>query len=157
MTRIEDVFNFLNGLDFETVRTAFVMRSNAENDRKQYTRNFLSENGYAEVNCETRFTEYGAPVYEIHGKKYARSEEAHTKAYEEAMSTARSRTEKRDTSTTAVESMASFTCPNCGGAVQKTSVCSQCDLGKSGYKYRYTCESCEFEVASKQSLDRGEQ
>jgi hypothetical protein len=56
------------------------------------------------------------------------------------------------------EGIAATTCPQmcggkpCGGTLNQSPVCSSCVTGKMGYLYRYTCESCGFDIVTREQL-----
>lgn len=56
------------------------------------------------------------------------------------------------------EGIAATTCPQmiggqpCGGALNRAPVCPSCITGKLGYRNRYTCESCGFDIVTKTEL-----
>jgi hypothetical protein len=62
------------------------------------------------------------------------------------------------TSPVVAEVIAATTCPQmvegkpCGGALNRRGVCPSCVTGKMGYKYRYQCESCGFDIVTREPL-----
>lgn len=102
----------------------------------------------------------GRRVVTKDGRRYAMPIEAHRAAVEAALA-AKVEVEKARRAAQPKEvreSIAATACPQmhqgkpCGGALNRKGVCPSCVTGKMGYRYRYTCESCGFDIVTKTEL-----
>lgn len=151
-----EIYYFLSTQTHEDVRKAYIQRVRDENDRRDSTRAWLAENGYIEIPSGQydgrRLTDYGAPIYDIYERRYALDEASFNSWREQAIEAAKKQQGRVEVPPSGVEAMASFSC-GCGGSIQKTGVCPSCTFGKAGYKFRYTCDSCDVDMLTNKDMD----
>lgn len=126
----------------------------------------LLSSGFEVVEANGNVTADGRIVLSVNGATVALTKESHEARLNEAIDTARAATvknqiiaDKQDSpAQVAKEEFSVTTCPQmadgkpCGGALNKKGVCPACVAGKMGYKYRYSCESCGFDIVTKAEL-----
>lgn len=153
------LFNILNFHTKEEVTSAYIQRIREEHNRIDKVRTWLNENGYIEIPeslyTGRRLTDYDAVIYEIHGKRYALSEEKQKEWHEKAVAEKIKETAVGVVTVPVadVEAIASKKCA-CGGSLLKTGICKDSMFGRAGFKYHYECDSCDFDILSKTELDK---
>lgn len=156
-TTVERLYDILSRYTATEVRSAYILRVKDENNRIDFSRNWLLSNGYEEVDASgsNLLLSDGRPVSRINGKAYALKIEEYVRRrdimFAENEKRAKLAKETRQTGE-ATEAIAGKLC-KCGGSLYKTRMCTACQLGQLGYKYRYTCDSCEMDIASKEEFD----
>lgn len=149
---------------FEEVRSLWIYRALLQNKRILDEREGVVSLGYEDVpdyDGSSLSTSDGREIIVIKGRAYALRPEVHAQRRAAALERARVDAESRQKSGRAdevKESIAATTCPQmiggkpCGGALNRKGVCSSCVTGKMGFSYRYTCETCGFDIVTKTEL-----
>ena len=156
----EKILEYVDRLPIESVRAAWIARCRAENDRMDKLEEQLFADGFERVEADDFLTEDGREALRIRDRAYALRPDVHAERLARRLAAAEKRVaEKKAAQPEAVkEAIAATTCPQmiggkpCGGALNRKGVCPGCVTGKMGYKYRYTCESCGFDVVTKTEL-----
>lgn len=118
--------------------------------------------GYVETDMPDvhGFLPDGRRVVAVDGRRFVMTMEAHNSAVQAALA-AKVEVEKAKRAMQPKEvreTIAATTCPQmhqgkpCGGALNRKGVCPSCVTGKMGYRYRYTCEACGFDIVTKTEL-----
>lgn len=149
--------------DMASVDAAYAVRRQIEHGRSRQTE--LADAGYELLDdVSGEVTEDGREIVFVDGAAYALRPEVHIVQLEAEFELERRRRpslvigEATPSEHDAREALAATTCPQitggkvCGGSLQQSGICPRCDLGKQGYIYRYTCESCGYDVALKGPL-----
>lgn len=154
----EKILEYIDRLPFEAVRAAWVVRCMVENGRTENAEKTLFDAGFERIDDDGEYmTEDGREIMRIRGRAYALGPDVHAERLARRLATAESRAaEKQAAQPAAVkEAIAVTTCPQmiggkpCGGALNRKGVCPGCVTGQMGYRYRYTCESCGFDIVTK--------
>jgi len=140
-------------------RKLWVARVLAENDAVAESRSWMTRMHYVEVPDsaiikapDADYTSDGRVVIRAHGKMWAKDAAFVDNA------PPRREQPSRQSPAPVVEGVAMSACPQmvggkpCGGALNRGPVCPGCVTGKMGYRYRYTCESCGFDIVTKTEL-----
>lgn len=148
-------------MDFDLLRALWIDRVKAEKARIGGFESWMRDQGYREIVVPdgALLTADGCEVLHAHGKAWALPLEEHIKrrqaALDAAQETERARIRRQSGQR---EGIAAATCPQmvggkpCGGALNRGPVCPSCATGRMGYKYRYSCESCGFDIVTKTEL-----
>lgn len=153
---IDRIIGKLSALSLADVKTAYIQRFYIERDRLDHVTERLIDNGYEWIDDPgTPVTYDGREVLRIGRRAFALRTGVHVERLREAMEHERA---MREQDVQRSESVAAITCPQmiegkpCGGALNRAPVCPSCVTGRMGYKYRYTCESCGFDIVTKTEL-----
>lgn len=154
----EKILEYIDRLSFEEVRSAWIARCRAENDRLDMVDESLIADGFERVETDGPITADGREVMRIRGRAYALRAEVHTERLAQRFEAAKKRRaekqpEQSETkSVVGTESLSSMVCPKCGDNLQHTSVCPKCAAGQRGYKHRYACACGAIEIISQEAL-----
>lgn len=156
----EKILEYIDRLPIETIRAAWVARCRAENDRLDKLEGQLVADGFERVEVDDYLTPDGREVMRVRGRAYALRPDVHAERVARKLAAAQKRVvEKKAAQAAEVnEAIAATTCPQmiggkpCGGALNRKGVCPGCATGRMGYKYRYTCEACGFDIVTKTEL-----
>lgn len=154
ITKYEKIVAQLNGVDRHTAIKLLRVYANGIIPK-------LTDYGFESVTVSdgALMTSDGREVVWIGGTAWALIANVHDERRQAAIEHAITReTVLRKSQQEVCETIAATTCPQmiggkpCGGALNKKGVCPACITGKMGYKYRYTCESCGFDIVTKTEL-----
>lgn len=148
---------------FDDVRTGFIARARLESGRIADARVWMVQRGFeiVEAGPAQIMTSDGREIIHAHGKDWALRPDIHAARLTEAFEKERHREPPANTAQDehpAGESMATVSCPQmsagrpCGGALNRRGVCPSCVTGQMGYRLRYTCEACGFDIVTKEEL-----
>ncbi len=147
--------------NFADVRSGFIARARLESGRIADARQWMRDRGFEviEAQADQIMTADGREILRAHGKSWALQPEIHAARLAEAFeATRRKEPPNRQPPVSDGESIASIPCPQmsggrpCGGSLNLRPVCPSCVTGKLGYRYRYTCESCGFDIVTKREM-----
>ena len=145
----------ISRIDFASLRSAWVMRCRAENDRLEKVRREL-EVLFEQVDVphDAKLTADGREIMRGPlGKAWALRPEIHAERLAAAFEAAKKQQAESETkSVVGTESLSNVTCPKCGDTLQHTAVCPKCAAGKLGYRHRYTCACGGADLISREAL-----
>lgn len=160
LNKNEKLLGYIDRLPLDHVRRAWVNRVRAEHDRQDKIEAALIADGLERVEADGPITADGREVMRIRGRAYALRPEAHAERLKRAFEAGRTRNaEKQAAQQPEVrEAIAATTCPQmhdgkpCGGTLNRRGVCPGCVTGRMGYKYRYQCDTCGFDIVTREEL-----
>lgn len=148
---------------YAAVRDGFIARARLEAGRIADARQWMLDKGFEIVAAHHGqiITADGREILNAYGKFWALRPDIHAARLAEELAAARhkeSPTSAPQGTPDGSESIATLTCPQmsggkpCGGALNRRGVCPSCVTGSMGYRYRYTCESCGFDIVTKTEM-----
>lgn len=159
ITKIEKIFATES---FSDIRKAYVSRARLESKSIIGSTRWLQNNGFELITEPTigNLTADGREVIQVFDKKWALKMDIHLERRRIALDKAQEYASQKQVSnqSTAEESFVMTSCPQmidgkpCGSALNRVTVCPSCVTGKLGYRYRYSCETCGFDIVTKQEL-----
>lgn len=160
ITKAEKSFRALSTLPMAEARASWISRVRFEKQLSKSLVAHYESAGFERVKGDGPLTDDGREVLMVDGVALALRPEVHAERLERRMREAKEIAKASATSKKQEvrESIALTACPQmvggkpCGGALNRKGVCPSCVTGKMGYKYRYTCESCGFDVVTKTEL-----
>lgn len=161
LTKNEKLISYLDKLPIAQVRAAWVARVRVEHGRENTMEVGLVASGFERVECDGPLTPDGREVMRVRGRAYALRSDVHSKRLAQRMDAALRNAQTQQPVRPALpvrESIAATTCPQmiegkpCGASLNRKGVCPSCETGKMGYKYRYTCEVCGFDIVTMEAL-----
>lgn len=164
LAKNEKLISYISTLPFGVVRAAWIARATMERGREKRLQSLLAESGMEAVDCKGLITEDGRSVVKIRGASYALRKDVHDDRLQKEIEFAKKRqsaqraSEMATPTTEPSESMADSACPQiinkkpCGGALNRNRICPSCELGQQGYRFRYSCEACGFDIVSRKEL-----
>ena len=149
------VYDFLVRFQFYDVKEGYMLRYLEEKQRWEDRDNWLVEHGYEEVfdAGEKMLYSDGREVVRSNRRTFVLNADEWKRRRELSFQLASNKSidipveDKRGT----VEALAESVC-QCGGSINIASVCKACELGKLGYRFRYTCDSCDLDIVSKKEI-----
>jgi len=156
----EKLLEYVDRLSFADVRAAWIARCRAEYDRLDRLEESLSADGFERVEANGPITPDGREVMRIRGRAYALRPEVHAERLKQAFEAGRKKQAEKQAAQPAEvkEALAATTCPQmhngkpCGGTLNRKGVCPGCITGRMGYRYRYQCDTCGFDIVTKEEL-----
>ena len=150
----------MTAVPISDVKDAFVQRYYVERDRLDHVTGRLVESGYEWIDDPGGLiTPDGREVLRIGRRTFALRPDVHAQRLRDAMEYEKAMREAGAAQThTTGETIAPMTCPQmvsgkpCGASLNRAPVCPSCITGRMGYKYRYTCESCGFDIVTREEL-----
>jgi hypothetical protein len=159
ITKTEKSWRVILQLPLDEARAGWISRVRLEKQQVKTVIEHYESVGFERVEAAGPLTSDGREVLIVEGVPMALRPEIHAERLVKAFDAARKRqAESPTTEPTSKESIAAATCPQmvggkpCGGALNRKGVCPSCITGRMGYKYRYTCESCGFDIVTREEL-----
>lgn len=159
MDTVQRLILRLSGEKLETVEAAYNARVRQEQGRIEATIADMKSRGMVEIEAsdEDAVTEDGRPIMRYAGRVFIHTRETHNAMLEQQIAAAKER-KIAESELEVREAIAATTCPQmhdgrpCGGALNRKGVCGGCDVGKMGYRYRYQCDTCGFDIVTREPL-----
>lgn len=169
---ISDLYMCFAMADFRLVRQAYIERCRAESRASYNACRWLTDHNYEDITDsidemdlidagDARYLPDGREVFGAHGREWVINKDIwaqHLAREFGADPQEQPRTRDYSGAGPAPESLSLCSCPQivegkvCGGSLQQSGICPRCELGKQGYIYRYTCESCGYDIATREPL-----
>jgi hypothetical protein len=141
------------------VTAAYIDRVRLEKGTVEKARAAMPSRGYEEIQEDGDLTADGREIVNMYGKRWALRSEVHTERLEQRMAEVKALKAMVVENTQEVrEAIAATKCPQmhngkpCGGALNVKPVCPGCPVGREGYRYRYQCDTCNFDIVTKTEL-----
>ena len=164
LAKNEKLISYISTLPFGVVRAAWIARATMERGREKRLQSLLAESGMEAVDCDGLITEDGRSVVKVGSATYALRKDVHDDRLRKEIEFAKRRqeaqrlVEKAAPAQEPSESMAAAACPQivnkkpCSGALNRNRICPSCELGQQGYRFRYSCDACGFDIVSRKEL-----
>lgn len=158
LTKYEKLISYLVNIPIAHVRKAWIARVRVEHEREDKLEADMVASGMERVECDSNLTNDGREVMRVRGRAYALRSDVHSKRLAQRMDAALRNAQTQQPARPVRESIAATTCPQmiegkpCGASLNRKGVCPSCETGKMGYKYRYTCEVCGFDIVTMEAL-----
>lgn len=153
--RAKIIYDFLARFQFYDVKEGYMLRYLEEKQRWDERDAWLIAHGYEEVFDAGDKLLYhdGREVVRSNRRTFVLNAEEWTRRRELSLQLASNlnTATSADSRSSTVETLAESVC-KCGGSINIASVCKACELGKLGYKFRYTCDSCDLDIVSKKEI-----
>jgi hypothetical protein len=146
--------------DIRLVKRAYILRIRREKQSAAESEQYLHDRGYEKVGVEPSalLTPDGREVVRLFGEPWALRPEVHKARLEEAMRHEKMVNAAASKTGPVSEGISNIRCPQmvngtpCGAALNLKPVCRSCLTGKAGFRFRYSCESCGFDIVTKREL-----
>lgn len=151
-------------LPIEDARSLWIARARLEHGRASKVAESLVASGLVPVGAydgRNLLPDGRLVITVVDGVAYALTPEEHLRRREESTKRAQASPERatgKDAPVEKGEGIAKAICPQmidgkpCGGMLNRSSVCPACENGKAGYRHRYTCESCGFDIVTRKGV-----
>jgi len=152
----ERIYDFLKYFSVDDVKEAYIFRMYEEKNREFLRRKWLTDNGYVQIEAQQGelLTSDGREIFWAAGEPFALTVKENEARREAAFVAAgKVRTKESGAKTTNLsESLSNVLC-QCGGSLNKKEVGGGCFLGKAGYRFEYSCDSCAMKFVSTMEID----